>query len=274
MTENTVDSESIKSCCTRFYESDLLTQVLGESFHPGGEQLTIHLGDALGLNKNMKVLDVACASGTSAIALAQKFHCKVVGIDLSEKNLEKAREKASSLGLSHLLEFTKSDAEKIEFENETFDAVICECALCIFPDMETAVSEMHRVLKSQGKVGITDIILEDELPDSLKNIVSQVLCIAGAKSQEGYRTIFAQGGFEKIEFEDHSYTLEEILKKAKKLLDGWDAIKKICDCDVGELEKFLGITEGEAHDLLKTGFSELEKGTFGYGLFIGEKRGT
>jgi ubiquinone/menaquinone biosynthesis C-methylase UbiE len=274
MTENTVDSDNIKSCCTRFYENDLVGQVLGESFHPGGEQLTIHLGEKLGLNENHKVLDVACGSGTSAIALAQKFHCMVVGIDLSEKNLEKAREKASSLGLSHLLEFTKSDAEKIQFPDETFDFVICECALCTFPDMETAVSEMNRVLNPQGKVGITDIILEDELPDSLKNIVSQVLCIAGAKSHEGYRTIFAEGGFEKIEFENHSYTLEEILKKAKKLLDGWEMIKKICDCDVTEVEKLLGITEGEAHDLLKTGFLELEKGTFGYGLFIGEKRGT
>jgi hypothetical protein len=100
------------------------------------------------------------------------------------------------------------------------------------------------------------------------------LCIAGAKSKEDYQGILAEGGFEKIEYENHSYTLEDILKKARKLLDGWEMIKNICDCDVIEIEKFLGITEDEAHNLLQTGFSELEKGTFGYGLFIGEKRGT
>jgi hypothetical protein len=62
----TMEPAEIKSCCTTFYENDLLAKFLGENFHPGGEALTIHLGETLGLNENSYVLDVACGPGASA----------------------------------------------------------------------------------------------------------------------------------------------------------------------------------------------------------------
>ncbi len=170
----------MKSCCANFYENDLVASFFGDSFHPGGEQLTIHLGQELGITEDHRVLDIACGSGTSAIVLAREFRCKVMGIDLSEKNLDKARKKAKDEELEERLDFKVSDAEKIDFPDGTFDFVICECALCTFPDTNTAVNEMFRVLKGGGKVGITDVVVENELPEALKNIVSMVLCIAGA----------------------------------------------------------------------------------------------
>ncbi len=265
---NTVDSDTIKSCCTSFYENDIIAMFFGENFHPGGEELTLYLGDKLDLNENSKVLDVACGAGVSALTLAQKFGCHVTGIDLSEKNLDKAEKKASDSGLSHKLEFVKSDAEKLQFDDESFDAVICECALCTFPDKQTAVKEMHRVLKKGGKLGITDVTIENELPDGLKNIVSRVICIAGALPSEGYQSLFRGKGFKEVIYEDQSDGIREIIERVDKLLPAWNIIKKLCDCD---LEKIFGITSEEARDLITTGFEELEKGTFGYGLFTGIK---
>lgn len=262
------NSQDVKSCCANFYENDLVAMVLGDSFHPGGEELTIHLGKKLGISKGHKVLDVACGSGTSALALAREFGCKVVGVDLSQKNLDMAQSKAREMGLDKLLEFKYSDAEKIEFPESTFDFVICECALCTFPDMQTAVSEMHRVLKERGKVGITDVIIENELPKGLNNIVSHVLCIAGAKSKDGYRDILVEGNFSDVEFEDHSYTIKEIMKRTKKLVYGWDFLNKLSESG---LDKIFDLTPQEAKELIDLGFSELEKGTFGYGLFSGIK---
>ena len=202
------------------------------------------------------------------LALAREFDCKVVGVDLSQKNLDMAQKKALEMGLDNLIEFKYSDAEKIEFSDGTFDFVICECALCTFPNMHTAVSEMHRVLKEGGKVGITDVIIENELPEGLNNIVSHVLCIAGAKSKDGYKDILVEGNFSDVEFEDHSYTLEEIMKRTKKLIFGWDFINKISDSG---LDKIFDITPKDAKELIDLGFLELEKGTFGYGLFLGVK---
>jgi ubiquinone/menaquinone biosynthesis C-methylase UbiE len=262
------DSENLKSCCTNFYENDLVAMVFGDSFHPGGEELTVHLGKKLGIFKGHKVLDVACGSGTSAIALAKDFGCEVVGVDLSQKNLDLAQKKAKEMGLENLLEFVSSDAEKLDFPDKTFDFVICECALCTFPDMKTAVSEMHRVLKDEGKLGITDVLIENELPEGLNNIVSHVLCIASAKSKDGYQDLLIKGNFSEVEFEDHSYTIEEIMKRTKKLVYGWDFLNKISDSG---LDKIFDITPEEAKKLIDLGFSELEKGSFGYGLFSGVK---
>jgi ubiquinone/menaquinone biosynthesis C-methylase UbiE len=263
-----MDKENVKSCCANFYENELVANFFGGSFHPGGEELTLHLGRTLGITKDHKVLDIACGSGTSALALAKEFGCKVVGIDLSEKNLEKARDSAKEEGMEDLLKFKISDAERIGLPSEAFDFVVCECALCTFPNSETAVKEMFRVLKPGGKVGITDVVIERELPESLNNIVSMVLCIAGARSRDGYMKILEEGGFNNIEYEDQSHYVNELMEKAKKLVVGWDLLNKISDSG---LDKIFDITPEKAKELLEVGFGELEKGTFGYGMFIGSK---
>ncbi len=262
--------ETIKTCCTKFYENELVAKFLGENFHPGGMKLTLHLGEKLGLNKHSVVLDVACGTGASALALVRRFDCEVTGIDLSEKNLKSARNKTQISGFEQQLKFEKSDAEKIEQPSRKFDAVICECALCTFPDRDAAISEMHRVLKPGGKIGITDITIEGELPESLKNILSYVACVAGALPAAGYQKALEVGGFSDVQFEVHSYTLNEILNKAKMLISGWDLLEKFCNCDSLEI---LGtaITQNDARELLKSGYEEIEKGSVGYGLFIGEK---
>ncbi len=263
-----VDAETIKRCCTKFYENDLVAMLLGENFHPGGEKLTLHLGEKLGLNEQSLVLDVACGAGASAVTLAKRFDCRVVvGIDLSEKNLAKAKEKAFSAGLSQQLTFMRSDAETIKFDDETFDAVICECALCTFPDIKTAVSEMYRVLKKGGNVGITDVTIANEIPQSFKAIIFHAACISGALSAEGYQKILREGGFDDIHDEDHGYAIQELIENVDKLLYGWEIIRKFCDCD---LERSFGITPEMAKSLLHR-FEELKKGTIGYGLFTGIK---
>ncbi|UCG70664.1 MAG: methyltransferase domain-containing protein [Thermoplasmata archaeon] len=263
-----MDPETIKSCCSTFYENDLVAMFFGENFHPGGEKLTLHMGEKLGLDETSKVLDVACGAGASSLALADRYGCHVIGIDLSEKNLEKAKKKAQDTNLSDKLEFVKSDAEKLKFEDETFDAIICECALCTFPDQKTAASEMYRVLKKGGRLGITDVIIEKELPEALSNLASQVICIAGALPADEYKALFREANFKDVQYENQNECIREIIGRADKLLFGWDLIKKRYDFD---LKGILGITQEEAKDLIKTGYEELEKGTFGYGLFTGIK---
>src|SRR5947207_507755 len=84
------ESPQLKRCCATLYESDLARFLLGDSFHPGGLQLTRQLGRMLGLNPASRVLDVACGKGTTAIFLAKEFGCGVLGIDYGEQNVEAA----------------------------------------------------------------------------------------------------------------------------------------------------------------------------------------
>jgi arsenite methyltransferase len=78
----------VKQCCAALYESDAAKLLLGASFHPGGTRLTERLGQILNLTPQTRVLDVASGKGASALFLAARFGCEVVGIDYGGKNIE------------------------------------------------------------------------------------------------------------------------------------------------------------------------------------------
>jgi len=137
----------IKTCCSAVYGSDWARLLLGDSMHPGGIKLTERLGRLLELSPGSRVLDVAAGRGTSAWALARSFGCHVTGIDLSSACIDAARHEANDSGLAARLSFEVGDAEALPFDDGEFDAVICECAFCTFPDKVRAANEMARVLK-------------------------------------------------------------------------------------------------------------------------------
>src|SRR5260370_15672608 len=123
---NAADSGSIKQCCAQVYESDLAKTLLGDSFHPGGLRLTERLGELLHLTPASRVLDVASGKGTSALFLAKRFCCHVVGTDYSSQNIAQANELAAVKGLASRVHFDRGDAERLPFPDASFDAVLCE----------------------------------------------------------------------------------------------------------------------------------------------------
>ena len=135
--------ETVKQCCARLYESDFAKLLLGDSFHPGGVQLTERLGTLLGLTPQSRVLDVASGKGTSALFLAERFGCEVVGIDYSGRNVEEANAAAAAKGLSRACSFRAGDAERLPVADASFDAIICECAFCTFPDKPAAAARVR-----------------------------------------------------------------------------------------------------------------------------------
>ncbi|MFQ5409867.1 MAG: SAM-dependent methyltransferase, partial [Anaerolineales bacterium] len=95
-----VSPTEFKSCCAALYESDWAHLLLGESLHPGGLALTERLGVALGLGPDKKVLDAACGAGASAVFLAERFGCRVVGVDFSPRLIAAARARAADRSVS------------------------------------------------------------------------------------------------------------------------------------------------------------------------------
>ncbi len=104
--------------------------------------------------KAEKVLDIGCGTGNFSLKLAQKG-CLVVGIDVSEPMLDKAREKAEKAELE--INFAKQDAANLEFPAESFDGVFSITAFEFMADYKKTFSEMMRVLKPGGKLLIGTI---------------------------------------------------------------------------------------------------------------------
>jgi ubiquinone/menaquinone biosynthesis C-methylase UbiE len=112
--------------------------------------------ERLHLQPGVRVLDVCCGSGASAIAAAQKVGPEgfVLGIDLAEKLLERARSKATKQGLLNV-EFRVGDMLDLRVPRLEFDAVVCVFGIFFVPDMRAGVQALWEVVRAGGKLAIT-----------------------------------------------------------------------------------------------------------------------
>jgi hypothetical protein len=258
----------------KLYHDPMVQKILANNFQPGNIQLTQRLGETLGLDKDSLVLvhtSSVSDPGSPAVTLAKWFQCKVTGIVKNENNLEKAEELANRYGLTDRIGFQVSGSHKINISDRTFDAVVYEGALGEsknLQDKELMVAEMYRLLKNGGKIGISNVIIDGELPNELAAVLSQIPAVSGALSYKSYYDLLATAGFRNIKFESHDQAVKVMFDKAKGLLSGAAFFINLCNID---LEKSFGITLEQANTLLDIGYAELEKGTIGYGSFIAEK---
>ena len=111
--------------------------------------------DAAALKPGERLLDIACGSGLPALLAGERVtpSGRVVAIDLAPRMLEVARRRAAHAGLAHV-EFIEMDAERLGFDDESFDAVTCACGLMFFPDVEGALREIRRVLRPGGRLAV------------------------------------------------------------------------------------------------------------------------
>jgi len=140
---------------------------LGSTKHGGGQDSTDELIKLCGIRKGSRVLDVGCSMGITARMLA-KMGCTVVGIDNSARMIERAKETESSV------EFLVADAQKLPFDDNSFDAVICESVIVFVDDRKKALKECARVTKPGGSIGINEIFWEKEPPEKMEDAVMEV----------------------------------------------------------------------------------------------------
>jgi SAM-dependent methyltransferase len=202
------DTDAAKSCCAAVYGIDLVGLFLGESYHPGGIELTRRLADLVAVQPGEDVLDVASGIGTTAILLAAERHAAVVGVDLGAAQVAKATARAAAAGMSDRVRFEVGDAERLAFKEHTFDAVISECAFCTFPDKASAAREAARVLQPGGRLGLTDIwVNSDRLDPELAGLTGRIACIAGARPIADLQTILETAGLRVEHLERHDDAL-------------------------------------------------------------------
>jgi SAM-dependent methyltransferase len=108
------------------------------------------------LRPGMRVLDVGCGPGTIALGLAEAVAPgEVIGLDLREDVLARARDGAAARGTANL-RFERGSAYELPFPDESFDAVLAHVVLMHLREPARALAEMHRVLRPGGVVGLRD----------------------------------------------------------------------------------------------------------------------
>jgi SAM-dependent methyltransferase len=260
-------SDVLKSCCAQLYESNYAKLLLGDSFHPGGLELTERLGELLQLQAGQHVLDVAAGKGGSAIRLAQRFGCAVIGVDYGAENVREATACAAHAGLAGLVRFEQGDAECLQFDDGTFDAVICECAFCTFPDKRTAAAEFARVLKMGGRVGLSDLTRNGPLPSELESLLAWVACIADAQPIEQYLSLLGDAGFAVAPIELHDDALLDMVNAIRGKLLGVELLVALQKLTLP------GVDFTQAKTMARSALDAIKAGKLGYALIAGQKSG-
>ena len=255
----------VKSCCANLYASDAARLLLGESFHPGGTRLTDRLADLLGIDAGMRVLDVAAGPGTSAIHLALRYGCHVVGTDLSADNMVKATERARAAGIADRVAFEVADAESLDLSGGSFDAVICECAFCTFPDKSAAARGFVRALRPGGRVGISDLTRHGDLAPELEGLLAWVACIADALSPDEYVSQLRDAGFYVDCVEPHDEALVEMVEGIREKLLGARFL-----VELGRLS-LPGIDLDAGRSMARSALNSVREGKLGYAIMCATK---
>jgi len=257
--------ETVKQCCARLYESDFAKLLLGDSFHPGGLRLTERLGTLLGLTSQSRVLDIASGKGTSALFLAERFGCEVLGIDYSGQNVEQANEAAAAKGMDSRVSFRAGDAERLPVAESSFDAIICECAFCTFPDKPAAADEFARVLRSGGGIGLSDLTRGPVLPKELDGLLAWIACIADAQPVDSYIQYLRAAGFRVEAKELHDEALLEMVNQIRMKLLGAEIMVGLKRLDLP------GVDLSTAKQMAQAATTAIRQGTLGYAIVCGAK---
>jgi len=152
------------------------------------EQVMDYVTSVLNPRKDSKFLDVGCGTCTKSILLAKRGYT-LVAVDFSEAVLKMAESNIMSSGMQGKIILKRENILSLTFENETFDHILCWGVLMHIPDLETAISELSRVLKKGGT-----IIIGENNMFSLQSVLHRIIKrLVGKQSKYTERT---QAGLE------------------------------------------------------------------------------
>lgn len=161
------------------------------------------------------ILDIATGTGDFALLCARHIQPKeIIGADISEGMMQQGRRKAEQAGLSHIVRFQTEDCSRLSFPDESFDAVTCTFGVRNFQDLDTALTEMYRVLSPGGHALILELSAPPHFPmKQLFRMYSHWLMPAVgsllSRDRKAYRYLTAS-----IEAFPQGEVMEQILRKA------------------------------------------------------------
>jgi arsenite methyltransferase len=155
------------------------------------------------LGQGETVLDLGSGGGIDVILSAKRVGETglAYGLDMTDEMLALARQNAQTAGVRNAI-FLKGLIEEIPLPADSIDVVISNCVINLSADKPAVLTEIARVLRPGGRIGISDVVSEDRLsPEERGERGSYVGCIAGALSKGEYEAGLEAAGFEQISIE-------------------------------------------------------------------------
>lgn len=202
------------SCCGSGAAAETISIGLGYSRDdvqgvPEGANLGLGCGNPIALaslKEGETVVDLGSGAGFDCFLAARAVGKggRVIGVDMTPEMLDKARTNARKGGYGNV-EFRLGGIENLPVADNTADIVISNCVINLAPDKERVFREALRVLKTGGRLMVSDIVLLRELPADLRESVeAYVGCVAGASLKEDYLRAVAAAGFSDIRIVDET----------------------------------------------------------------------
>ncbi|GBF80307.1 class I SAM-dependent methyltransferase [Aphanothece sacrum] len=199
-------------------------------FEIATENLSKLIYKAANIQEGMRVLDVGCGFGGTIASLNDNFSSlEIVGINIDNRQLERAREKVKPLG-NNKIEFIQGNACNLPLEAETFDVVLAVECIFHFPERFAFLKETSRVLRPEGKLALSDFVLPNKqfFIDFLlyylgKMLISSFYGDAKCCTMEDYKNLALKTGLKEIVHQDIT---AEILPTYDILLDVFKRLDK------------------------------------------------
>ena len=160
------------------------------------------------------VLDLGSGAGIDCFLASKKAGSKgkVIGVDMTEQMLAKAKSNAKKYGFSNV-EFRKGDIERLPVEDSSVDVIISNCVINLAPDKPRVFREAFRVLKKGGRMYVSDMVLLKDLPPEKKNDKELLAgCVGGALLKQDYLNAIKASGLKvRIISEDRTLSKKQYL---------------------------------------------------------------
>jgi ubiquinone/menaquinone biosynthesis C-methylase UbiE len=145
----------------------------------------------------------------------------VIGVDMTPEMIKLSRKNAVGSGYKNV-EFRLGEIEHLPVANDTVDVIISNCVINLALDKEQVFKEAYRVLKTGGRLSISDIVATAEFPDDIKNDIAMMAgCVAGAEYVENIKSMLYRSGFKDIKLEPK--------ENSREILSSWVPDKNIED---------------------------------------------
>lgn len=238
--------------------------------HFGGLKATQELIELCHIDKDKYVLDVGCGVGVTPCHIAKKYGCRIVGIDVSEKMITMAKERAKKGNVKSNVEFRVADAQNLPFEDDLFDIVIGESVIAFLEDKQKGLNECMRVAKPSGYVGVNEATWIKTPPPA--EFVEYISRITGAKLEisDDWKKLLESSGLKNIDLRTYKFNaLSQFIDEMKYIglrdfARGWYRFLTQC-IKSSAFRKYLK----EAWPP-KSVFKDYYK-YLGYGIYIGRK---